>query len=278
MNMSSRVFIHQIFYDEATRAQIHPDFIPLDNTRSPSPDWFEFWPILNFLNSQKLDQKGWYGFLSPKFVQKVGYSPQFVKDFVEACGEDVDAALFSPGWDQICFFKNPWEQGEVWHPSLTEESQRFFDEVGWDLTLSDVVSDMSCTVFSNYIVARPCFWAQWQVLANQFSDYAGSFFESGLGTKKTPYGSGSHLYPMKTFIQERFATAILLRGRLRTVFCDPSSTAPIFSRLFPDNSDTRRALQCCDLLKRIYRSTLDPVFLDSYTKIRRSISYSPPEF
>lgn len=274
--MSRQVFIHQIFYNEATRAQVHPDFIPLDNSANPFPDWFEFWPILNFLNSRQLDQNGWYGFLSPKFVQKVGYDPHFLKDFLDSCGDDVDAVLSSPGWDQICFFRNPWEQGEVWHPSLTQESQRFFDAIGWDLRLTEVVSDMSCTVFSNYVVAKAVYWNQWQGLANKFLDYVGSDLQGKLAANTTPYGSGAHLYPMKTFIQERFATAILLKGHCRAVAYDPSPVAPIFSRLFTDNAETRRALQCCDLLKRRYRATMDPVFLDAYEKIRCSISYTPP--
>ena len=44
----SAIHIHQIYYNEQTRAQLDPGYIPLDNTDNPRPEWYEFWVIKQF--------------------------------------------------------------------------------------------------------------------------------------------------------------------------------------------------------------------------------------
>ena len=41
--------IYQIYYSEKTREILDPSFIPLDNTQNNRADWWEYWPIRNFL-------------------------------------------------------------------------------------------------------------------------------------------------------------------------------------------------------------------------------------
>lgn len=91
--------IFQIFYDEQSKRSISPDFIALDNTKDSRPDWYEFWQMKNYLNSHELDENTWYGFLSPKFEIKSGFSCSFVVNILEQYNDNFDVALFSGGWD-----------------------------------------------------------------------------------------------------------------------------------------------------------------------------------
>jgi len=269
--------IHQIYYNEATRQQVMPGFIPLDNSRNERPDWFEFWVILNFLRNHPLHDDTWYGFVSPRFQDKTGYSAPQVLHTLQTAPQDTEVFLFSPGWDQICYFLSPWEQGEAWHPGIQAMSQQLLDRCGIQAQLANLVTDSSCTVFSNYLVANKRFWTDWLQLAEPFF----AFMESAEGqatamAQDTSYGIAANRYPMKTFIQERFATLLLATGQYRVVFTDASQTAPIFGRLFGQQPETRRALQACDLLKRKFRLTGDLSYLEMYRKIRADIPYQPP--
>ena len=57
------IHIYQIYYDQATKQALDPGFIPLDNSNTERPDWYEFWPIRKFLKENQLQEDYWYGFL-----------------------------------------------------------------------------------------------------------------------------------------------------------------------------------------------------------------------
>lgn len=118
--------VFQIFYDGSTKASIDLGFIPLDNTNNTRPDWYEFWVILQFLLQHDLKDDHWYGFLSPKFKFKTGLTSDNIYEFLGAIESDgYDAAIASPCWDQIAYYQNLFEQGEVVHPRITSLSQSF---------------------------------------------------------------------------------------------------------------------------------------------------------
>ncbi|MCC6303314.1 MAG: hypothetical protein IT489_11025 [Gammaproteobacteria bacterium] len=269
------IFVHQIFYDQASRDGLDPGFIPLDNSVNARPDWYEFWVIRNFLRNNSLKEGAWYGFLSPRFTQKSGFTSGAVIGALQKYDARADVALFSVGWDQLAYFLNPFEQGEIWHPGLSRAAQSFFDEIGLGVDLSRLVTYAKTSVFSNYIIAKPGFWAEWLAIADRFFDRVESGALPGLGGT-TSYGSALNQAPMKTFIQERFASVILARGRYRAIVADQSQHAPIFTRLFRDGPQTRRMLQACDLLKEKYCLTQDNDYLDMYYKIRKDIEFTRP--
>lgn len=272
--MNSKIRIHQIFYNEATKAMVMPGFIPLDNCKNERPDWFEFLPILNFLRNNELIDGVWYGFLSPKFLEKTGFNSKFVIELLTKYGHIGNVALFSPGWDQLSYFLNPIEQGEFWHPGIHQNTQDFFDSQNKKIDLVNLVTDTSCSVFSNYIVAKKEYWLEWKGLAEIFWEYVESAKKpSYLKNQSTSYGSIENQYPMKTFIQERFASLILANGAYKVIFPDQSLTAPIFNRLFPNDANTRRQLIACDVLKKKYRKTQNNELLRAYWDVRNEISF-----
>jgi hypothetical protein len=272
----AKSFIHQIFYNEATRAAVEPGFIALDNTANERPDWYEFWVMRNWLNAHPLEEGAWYGFLSPKFGAKTGYSSASVLDMIAAHDADCAVALFSTGWDQLAYFLNPFEQGEVWHPGLTALAQRFFDAAGYEVDLESLVTHGGTSVFSNFIIAKPAYWRQWLDMANRFFDMAES--PNGLPelARSTSYGSMQHQAPMKTFIQERFASLILAGGGFRVLAPDTSQHVPVHDTMFPGDPHTRRMLQACDLLKERHCATGDGDYLEIYYRIRQDIDFRLP--
>jgi hypothetical protein len=275
-NSNTPVVIHQIYYNEETRQKVMPGFLPLDNTANLRPDWFEFWVILTYLREHTLDDRTWYGFFSPRFTQKTGLTPQMVIQTIEQVPSNTDVVLFSHGWDQICYFLNPWEQGEIWHPGVTSLTQQFLDTHTEYRNIHQLVTDSGNTVFSNYFVANKKFWSDWQKLAEMFFNYVEQQNSQSAFAGDTSYGLESNRYPMKTFIQERFASLLMATGSYQIVNTDQSHRAPIFARLFDNSPDTRHALQTCDWLKRQYRQTLDSSYLDTYYKVRQTIRLRDP--
>ena len=217
---TQRFCVHQLFYDQASRAALDPGFIPLDNARASRPDWYEFWPILQFLRSNKLDEESWYGFLSPRFERKSGLNSASVFQILDSIDLSHDVALFPTGTDYILYFKNVFEQGESSHPNLMNLSKKFIAQAGIDVDLDTLVSHSGNACFSNFIVAKATYWNEWRQLAESFFVFAEDpFTETGIALREpAPYLRGPT--PMKVFIQERLSALVLARGHLR-VFSMP---------------------------------------------------------
>ena len=53
--MTHDIKLYQIAYNAETLEQVHSSgFLVLDNLGNPRPDWYEYWPIRNFLLTQTL--------------------------------------------------------------------------------------------------------------------------------------------------------------------------------------------------------------------------------
>jgi len=267
-------YIYQIFYDDLSKQMLDPGFIPLDNTSSEHPDWYEFWPILRFLRETPLNDGVWYGFLSPKFAMKTRMDSRMVSEFLQSYSH-VDVAIFNAGWGQIAYFLNPFEQGECWHPGLLDLSQEFVDYAGLNVDLHSLVTTSVTTVYANFIVAKAAYWRKWMGIANSFF----SFCEDCRNPKATRmlsdgnYTKNSSNLQMKVFIQERLPALILSQTSLRVAGADISNHAniPLEQELFVDNLMTRRLLQACDLLKQYYCLTKEKDYLSVYHKLRNQV-------
>lgn len=263
--------IYQIYYDSASLKKVLPGFIPLDNTTSSSPEWFEFSVILKFLRENDLSNDVWYGFLSPKFFEKTGFDSDFVFHVLENYGNAGNVALFSPGWDQTAYFLNPFEQGDFWHPGLLFSAQEFVDDCHLNINLNELVTDSTTSIFSNYVIAKKEFWIKWLELGEKFLKYS----ESKLSLQRdTSYGASMSGYSMKVFLQERLATLILISDRYQVLCPDQSQTASIFTELFTDDSQTRDQLRRCEEMKSCYLESLDSKYLNQYFDARERVGLS----
>lgn len=264
-------FVYQIFYDGKSKLMLDSGFIPLDNTSNERPDWFEFWVIRDFLLKNSLREDSWYGFVSPMFYAKTRINSKLALHFLNSNSKDNDIILFSPGWDQIAYFLNPFEQGEFWHPGLLDSSQQFFDSIGVNIDLRNLVTHSTSTVFSNYIVAKPVFWNKWLHMANQLFEFIENN-ASHAASDNTTYGSNLKQAPMKTFIQERLASVLMAQGGFKIVAAiDQSNDAPILKKLFVDDPLTRERLRACDQYKQQYTATGNEDYLEQYYKVRAQI-------
>lgn len=203
---SASVQLYKIYYDASSHAQIGAPYIPLDNQAGPS-GWFEMYPILTFLENNTLKENVWYGFFSPKFPEKAGFSLQAITDLLDR-NPNAEVALFSSRWMYLIWYDNVWLQGEEYHPGLIECAEAFLRTQGVTANLHDEIGDFKTSVFSNYIIAKKSFWDDWKKLARAYYDYVENSDEMRKDSTETFY-VGPSSYSLKTFVQERLASWLL---------------------------------------------------------------------
>lgn len=266
---AAEIHLHQIFYDEASRAALDPGFIPLDNLSNERPDWFEYWSIRRFLQRNVLNENDLYGFFSPKFGSKTGLDAQAVRQFIQGRAEPrADAYLFSPAWGPGCYFSNVFEQGEQYHPGLLDVSQAFFEAAGWRLDLRQLVMSSRTTVFCNYFVATPRFWRRWFEVG-EFLFRAAEDPQHPLGRQlvaTTRHSQALDIYQLKAFLQERIGSFLLCVEDWKTVTYD-------FSAL-PDPhwpAHLQAELLVLDALKMSYVETGLSPFIEEFHRRRSGV-------
>src|ERR1700722_4511655 len=120
------VHTYQILNHYTSRQDLDPGFDVLDNSSNERPDWYEDWPIRKFLQNQSLDEKAFYGFLSPKLKLKTNLSAADVVEYIRGSGEATDVVLSSPSIHNSAFYLNVFEHGNAEHPGLLRVAQDFF--------------------------------------------------------------------------------------------------------------------------------------------------------
>ncbi len=246
------VHLFHIAYSEATARSCPPGMQLLDNLANPRPDWWEYWPIRRFLLEQTLDDQAYYGFFSPKFQSKTGLGPDSVRAFIAAdTRSDTEAYLFSPQPDVGMFFENVFTGGEKFDPGFLATAQDVLAAAGWQGRLAEIVMDSRCTVFSNYLVARPSFWRQWlQICECVFLLAEQPTLRPDLHarlTQQTGYGASAQ---RKIFVVEGIASLLLTVGGIRSRAISPFAV-PWFSVFSAHRSEAIAA----DALKIAYRDT-----------------------
>lgn len=265
------VRLYQIAYSAATRAAVEPGYAVLDNQDNPRPDWYEYWPIRQFLQQQPLDDNAFYGFFSPKFGQKTQLSHAEVVAFVQANAADADVLLFSPQPDMAAFFLNVFEQGETFDPGLIDAFEALLAAIGRPTALRSLVMDSRNTVFSNYFVARPAFWREWLQLNEALfaaCEGADSPLKRAL-TVHTSYQGAQR----KVFLQERVASFLLsTQPQWRCRAADPYRFGWSMSRLreFPTEA------VISDALKIAMREQGFGEFRQAFAEIRARCFQAPP--
>jgi hypothetical protein len=203
------IYVYQIYYDENTRKIIDPSFLPLDNSKSERPDWYEYWPVRSVLLNNSFADSDYLGFFSPRFLEKTGYTGDAVKVLVERSSAEVVA--FSPQFVQIALHQNSFLQGEIFQPGLLGVSEEVLEVIGLGLDLKNLWQDQARTVYANYFLARYSFWKKWLGFSEKIFEICEGD-ETPLSAKLTSFtrhrGKVDH-YQMKVFIMERLVSALL---------------------------------------------------------------------
>ena len=261
-----KIKAYQICYSPETLASVPEGFHALNYTDNSRPDWREFWPIRQFLLNNYLNDDTLYGFLSPKFYQKTGLNFASIFEFIQNYYTDQDVVTFSPFWDLSSIFQNVFEQGNFFHPGLSELCDNFSNIHLCKYDFSNSINSSRNSIFCNYFFAKSKFWKEWLQIAEllyQASEDA-STLSSSLNAL-TPYGHQS--LPIKIFVQERLPTMCLLLNNMKTLafntFSLPSSTTPF--NIFFD-----QAIQS-DALKIAFSETNNQIYLNQFSNIRNEI-------
>lgn len=263
MSAMRPLHLFHIAYNAETTQNLPAGHRLLDNVNSARNDWREYWPIRNFLLSEPLDEEAYYGFLSPRFRDKVGLDHAAIRTVVDAA-QDADVITFSPQPDMGAFFLNIFEQEELFQPGFTAASEAFLAEIGLPLSLGGLVMDSRQIVFSNYILARPAFWRAWLEINERLfaiCEGAPSPLQSAL-TSDTNYPGAVQ---RKVFLMERVASLILtLQAQWRVHAYNTFNCAWSASRL----NQFRHEAVLSDALKIAMREQGYPQYREAFSMLR----------
>lgn len=272
-DMADNIHLYQIAYDEASLAAVQASgFLVLDNMDNARPDWYEYWPIRKFLLSESLEEDDFYGFFSPKFTYKTQMTHDDVCAFIKAANvkNRIDVALFSPQPDMGANFLNVFEQAEVFDPGFIEAAALFLHSQGIDVPLGNVVMDSRQIVYSNYFVARPVFWRQWFLLTEALfsvAEDASHPLHAQLNFNTT-YASNAN---RKVFLSERLASLLLyLHSDFKVTVANPFGFGWSMAKFRQTPEDTF----INDALKRAFRDTGFPQYIEAFRKMREKFSGS----
>jgi len=208
-----QVFIYQILNHYTARESLDPGFLVLDNSTNERPDWFEYWPIREFLLNEPLDEESFYGFLSPKFKLNTNLSAAAAHEFVNLETKKTDVVLLSQSIHQAAYYLNTFKYGDSLHPGLLDIATEFFKRIGMFTNFEQLVTHSRNEVYSNYMIAKPRFWRAWLNITEQLYAIAESTTDPlGAKLRKVTSYRRRHNVPMKIFIVERIATWILSRN------------------------------------------------------------------
>lgn len=269
--MTADLRLYQIAYDAATLESLqHSGFLLLDNLRNERPDWYEYWPIRQFLLRETLDDDVFYGFFSPKFTAKTQLTHTDVCNFVRSAhaASPIDVALFSPQPDMGANFLNVFEQAEVFDHGFLPAATAFLQAQGIDLPLANVVMDSRQIVYSNYFVARPAFWRAWFVLTEALFAVAEDV-EHPLHSQlnfNTSYATNAN---RKVFLSERLASLLLYtQPHFKVAVANPFGFGWSMAKFRETPHDT----YINDALKRAFRDTGFPQYMDAFRAMRNKLS------
>lgn len=255
--------IHQIWYDDASREALDPAFLPLDNSTSERPDWYEFWAMLQVLRAEQMEEDGWYGVVSPAFGSKTGLGGDLLVETLSRLPVETEVALFSPHLADLAAFRNIFEQGERSHPGLTAAADAFLAHRGLKVDWSLFTNCLLNATYSNYVIARKRYWDMWLDFAQDYFAFCESpRHNSDIDQNRlVPYKGGE--VPLRVFVQERLSAVVLQYGGFQ-VFVPEQHL--MFLRYAPP---LRRLLIACDTLKQTFLETRDRSHLDAFDRLRQ---------
>ncbi len=267
------VHLHQIAYSPASLAAVEPGFAVLDNLANERPDWYEYAPVRQYLQTQPMDEGAFYGFFSTKFGAKTGHTRATVDALVARHGPGSDVLLFSAHPNQVAFFLNVFEQGEFFHPGLMAVTRDWLQAAGLAVDPAVLLMDVRQTVFCNFFIARPAFWRQWLTLGEHlYATCEGP--ATPLQQRLTAATSYRGAAQMKIFLMERIASLLLaVQPHWRSTACDPYANG-----LWPHESLRRDPTDAIasDALKHAMRSAGWPEYGAAFGHVRQRVTAGAP--
>jgi hypothetical protein len=209
MSLNTKIF--QIYYKPELKSQCDPLFTPLDNTANPRPELRE-WDVWNREHENILNENlDHWGYVSWKFKEKTNLSAEQTFAHINN-NPGYDVYLFNPCVVNEALFTNSWEQGDLYHPNISEIGNTFLQKLGYEG--ADVLStllDRNRTVFANYVVGNQRFWTEFMAFSRRLFTEADNdqvFKHQVFGEGLSNYAHDSSL-PNFTFLIERLIPTFL---------------------------------------------------------------------
>lgn len=260
---------YQIVYDDITRGQRDPGFEALENSGSGRQDWYEYWPIRNYLRTMSLDESTLYGFVSPQFYAKTHLSAADVRRFIESSA-DADVFTFSPFPCHGASFLNVFEQGNFFDPGFLQIATEFFERIENKTKLRELVNHSGNVVYCNYLFAKPRFWREWVRICDQLFDATEGEESCKSLNEQIQYckeNGESSVVDRKVFIMERVAPYLLASSNRFSTINFPIQQMPVSQT----HINLRSQISVLDDLKRRYLETGRSEMLEQYRLEQRNV-------
>lgn len=266
MNLNIKVEdieIYHIGYSVDTCANKPKDYFLIDNSDNVRSDWFEYWPIRNFLNEKKLEDNKYYGFFSPRFELKTGFNSKKLIDKISRIDSQVDVITICPQPEVGHIFKNIYYGSDFTDPGCIQTCDELFKILGVDFSVLELVTDSRHTVFSNYVVAKKEYWESWLEVCEKIFKIAENEANKDLFyqlNKYTNYGKDSQ---RKVFVVEGVATIILALGDYNIFNIEINDELAGKGNFY----EVSRESLACDSLKIAFNETGNSRYLELFQKL-----------
>lgn len=257
---SAAVHLYHIAYSQQTLETLRPGFRLLDNLSNPRPDWYESWPIRQFLVNNILDEEAYYAFFSPKFFLKTGLDANDLRRFVSDDQDGTDAFFVCPQAEVGAVFLNPVLGSEFTDPGALATVQKSLDKAGLGLDIASQVIDSTTLVYSNYVIAKPVYWRRWLSMVECIYDIAENGSDKTLQTElvhPTRYDGGVQ---RKVFLIECLPSLLFISDGMKVKSIPLNESSAAQGVMYP----YREQAMACDAYKMAFNRTGNPGFLSLF--------------
>lgn len=250
--------IFQLYYKPEQISQLDTVFIPYDNTSNARPELREWYIWDKEYDTNCVAGLDYWGFVSWKFKEKMNLSGKQVQDFITN-NSGYDVYLFNPCILNEAVFTNNWEQGDLYHPNISEIGNKFLIKLGYaDTDVRSILLDRTRTTFANYIVGSRKFWDKFMTFSRRLFTEA----EKDPEFNQLVFAAGQSNYaydktlPMFTFLIERLIPTFIELEDLRA--CPYMHTAETLPAKYKPYIEDIRALS--DLKVLVNRHNSDELY------------------
>jgi len=154
----------QIYFQEEQIESLDPSFKPYDARHNKHGNLCELAHYIDILDNKQHRNFDYTGLLSHKFKLKTGIDGKVFLRFIEENpGRDVYFINPYPQMSYISF--NIWEQGELFHPGITNIADQLFEAANLDFRASKAPRmDKSSLCYCNFWVGSANFWEDYVAL------------------------------------------------------------------------------------------------------------------
>tara|TARA_E500000178_G_scaffold174831_1_gene173869 strand:- start:147 stop:962 length:816 start_codon:yes stop_codon:yes gene_type:complete len=262
------IFAHTIIYNEKTRNSVPSGHIVLDNSAGIW-ELFETPAIAKTLIEKKFPENAWVGFFSPKFNEKTGLNLEKITQCQSFKSASTEAFLFTSEFDEAVYWLNPWLQGDAMHPGLMKISKILAQASGYRFNLDTRICNLSTSVYSHYLFAKPIFWREWLRVYNIYLDLC--LRNPKLMNFKTTHKG--EVLPIHAFVMERVPSMILNHSKFKASF-----SRQLYSEQFSDKSVLGQLLDQIEFYKNHFKDSGNFAYLNDYRKtVKKFIRLQNPE-